>query len=104
MSQKAVVIGGDGQVLEIADQSRAARLAGAGNIGRVVRNRRGDVVRVELVTLSDDRHLETRRGNSQSYVHDEETDTNPRGVWELRRLGSRSVEAAAYIRAAFLPS
>ena len=103
MSQKAVVIGGDGQVLEMADQSRAERLAGAGNLGRVVRNRRGDVVRVELMTLSDDGALDGRRGNPQSYIHDDETDTNPRGVWELRRLGARSLEAAAFIRAAFLP-
>lgn len=103
-AHRAVVIGVDGRVIELADQARAHWLAEAENTGRVVRSRRGEIVRIELEQFSDDEVLEGRHGNPRHYSHDHETETNPRGVWDLRHLDVRDAILNAFIRASFLPA
>ena len=83
---RAVVIGSGERILEFACQSRARRLAEAKNVDQVVKTRRGEIVRVVLAPFSDDSLLKPRAGNSQQLCYDNETETNPRGVWELTRL------------------
>jgi hypothetical protein len=98
---RATIIATDGRILEFADQARASRVAAAENVEEVVRCRRGEIVRVELAPFSDDSLKKPRTKNAQALVHQHETPTNPRGVWEMQRLGSSHPEADAYIRAAY---
>jgi len=38
-----------------------------------------------------------RRGNPRRYSSDRETERNPHGVWQLRRLGSADPDAEAFV-------
>jgi hypothetical protein len=98
---RATIIAADGRILEFADQVRAGRVAAAENVDQVIRTRHGVIVRVELLPYSDDSLRKPKNSNPQALVHDCETPTNPRGVWEMRRLGSRYPDADEYIRAAY---
>ena len=98
-NDRAIVIGANDRVIELSDQVRAARLARGANVEKVVRRRKdGRIVRIRLSSLSDDQNLEIHRGNPRRYSHDHETESNPRGVWTMRKLGSKDAGAEAYVR------
>jgi hypothetical protein len=96
---RVIVLGSSARVIELADQVRAERLATGANVDKVVRRRRDKkIVRIELKSVSDDSRLEIHRGNPRSYSHDHETEQNPRGVWMMRRLGSKDPDTDDFIK------
>ena len=85
-NKRAVIIATDGRIIEFASQARALKIACAVNVEQVVRTRRGEIARVELTAFGDDNRMKARAGDPQRLSHKYETDTNPRGVWELQNL------------------
>jgi prolyl oligopeptidase PreP (S9A serine peptidase family) len=93
-----MVFGSDHRVIELTDQVRAERLARHPNAKAVRRRRDKKIMRIQLTELSDDRRLIVHRGNPRRYSHDHESESNPRGVWTMRRLGSTDPAAEQYVR------
>lgn len=97
-TDRVIVVGAGDRVIELTDQVRAERLARSGN-AEVVRRRRDKlIVRIRLTAVSDDSTVVVHRGNPRRYSHDHETETNPRGVWTMRRLGAADPVAEKYVR------
>jgi hypothetical protein len=71
--------------VEFVDSRRAHFLAMAAN-ATTVKARGGRIVRVILESFGDRDAAPARHGNPQRLCHAGETPTNPRGVWELKRL------------------
>lgn len=69
---------------ELVDPLRAAKLAQAPNAQVVRRRRDGRIVQINLFSFTDDYKLPSRRGNPQSEIHNQETETNPPRVWEFK--------------------
>lgn len=97
-TDRVIVVGAGNRVIELTDQVRAERLARAGNAAVVRRRRDKQIVRISLDNFSDDSTVVTHRGNPRRYSHDHETETNPRGVWTMRRLGAKDPDAEQYVR------
>jgi hypothetical protein len=74
------------RLLELAGPERVRELLKGQNAKPVVARKTGRVVAIELLEYGNDTRLRSRSGNPQALSHDVETDTNPRGVWALKKL------------------
>jgi hypothetical protein len=83
------------RLIEFAGPERVRRLLAAPNAVAVRHRKTQDIVAILLEPHGDDSCLHARGGNPLQLSHNHETDTNPRRVWELKRLpGQLPPEAA----------
>lgn len=98
------VFGPNDHIVALIAPAEVRRYQDAPN-ARVVRVKKtGQVVRINLKTLSDDTSMVVHRGNPRRYSFDHETETNPANVWTLRRLGSNDPEDEAFVQRVFRAS
>lgn len=92
------VFGPDDHIVALVPR-REVRLYETAPNARLVRARRsGQVVRINLRTLSDDTSMVVHRGNPRRYSHDHEAPDNPENVWTLRRLANPDSSIDLFIR------
>jgi hypothetical protein len=82
--------------LEWAGPERVRQLLAAPNCEAIRRGgKQGPLVEIQVLEFGDDGRLHARGGNPQQLSHNCETDTNPRRVWELKRLPGQPPPEAA---------
>jgi hypothetical protein len=70
----------------------------------LVRDRSGEVIRVNLQHLTDDSSMVVHRGNPRRYSHDHENSENPPRVWMIRRLAKDDTSADRFVQRIFRSS
>jgi len=97
------VFGPDNRAIALIAPTELRWYEAAGN-AKVVKDRDGKVVRVNLKHLSDDSTLVVHRGNPRRYSHDHETEANPPRVWTIRRLAPNDTDADRFVQRVFRAS
>jgi hypothetical protein len=74
------------RLLEMVGLERALALLEAPNAVPVRVRKTQAIAAIELLEFGNDERLSPRSGNPQALSDDAETDQNPRGVWEFKKL------------------
>lgn len=85
------VCNSEGVIIERVDESRARRVVQAPN-ARIVKKRKGGVVRIILESVGDDAEELSLHANPRSYSHRHETDSNVENCWTLKRIPTSTAD------------
>ncbi len=87
MNPSIPVYNADGSVFACASEQRLARLQSAGLVNRVVRNRKGQIMRAILFTRPGEaKPMSARSMAGTKYSYEERLEHGR--AWDLKRLGS----------------